>query len=181
MKKFLFKSSDPDFKKMFSILETLQKNMVYSTYKLDNILKLVKSLTVDTNVQKQVDEFYDLPLEDNAKDIPENEQWLPLKTATRQKRVSIPGKKPFGTIYNLARRGIKYSGYYDKYNLRQYDPQVYVDKYTYKPRKRIAGYLGQKLHGKKKKFRSSRNSYFYKEPDQFCNWNFRNECPSYSR
>ncbi len=58
---------------MFSILENLQKNMVYSTYKLDNILKLVKAQSVDTGVQKQVDEFYaPYRAEDNPEDIPED-------------------------------------------------------------------------------------------------------------
>ncbi len=59
MKNFIFKSTAADLQKMFSILENLQKNMVYSTYKLDNILKLVKSLEIDNKVQTQVEEFYE--------------------------------------------------------------------------------------------------------------------------
>ncbi len=55
---------------MFSILENLQKNMVYSTYKLDNILKLIKALETDNKLQKSVDEFY----EDSPHDIPEEEK-----------------------------------------------------------------------------------------------------------
>ncbi len=58
MKNFIFKSNASDLQKMFSILENLQKNMVYTTYKLDNILKLVKSLEVDSGLQKQVDEYF---------------------------------------------------------------------------------------------------------------------------
>ncbi len=57
MKNFIFKSNESDLQKMFSILENLQKNMVYSTYKLDNILKLIKALNTDNNLQKQVDEY----------------------------------------------------------------------------------------------------------------------------
>ncbi len=68
MKNFIFKSNASDLQKMFSILENLQKNMVYSTYKLDNILKLVKRLETDSGLQKQVDLFFQ---EDNTKDIPE--------------------------------------------------------------------------------------------------------------
>ncbi len=68
MKNFIFKSTDADLQKMFSILDNLQKNIVYITYKCDAILKLVKSQQVDTNVQKQVDDFYD---EDSSHDIPE--------------------------------------------------------------------------------------------------------------
>jgi len=68
MKNFIFKSNASDLQKMFSILENLQKNMVYSTYKLDAILKLVKSLGIDNKIQDQVDEYF----EDNEKNIPED-------------------------------------------------------------------------------------------------------------
>ncbi len=70
MKNFIFKSTAADLQKMFSILENLQKNMVYSTYKLDAILKLVKSASIDKEVQNQVDEYF----EDSEKDIPEESQ-----------------------------------------------------------------------------------------------------------
>ncbi len=59
MKNFIFKSSEADLQKMFSILENLQKNMVYSTYKLDSILKLVKALETDNKLQSQVDQYFD--------------------------------------------------------------------------------------------------------------------------
>ncbi len=68
MKNFIFKSTDADLQKMFSILENLQKNLVYVTYKSDAILKLVKKLETDCNLQKQVDEYFD---EDSPHDIPE--------------------------------------------------------------------------------------------------------------
>ncbi len=70
MKNFIFKSNASDLQKMFSILENLQKNMVYSTYKLDNILKLVKSLDIDNKLQKGVDNYFAQD-EDNTEDIPE--------------------------------------------------------------------------------------------------------------
>ncbi len=70
MKNFIFKSNASDLQKMFSILENLQRNMVYSTYKLDNILKLIKGLHADNNLQKQVDSYF---TEDSEKDIPEVE------------------------------------------------------------------------------------------------------------
>ncbi len=69
MKNFIFKSTAADLQKMFSILENLQKNMVYSTYKLDNILKLVKTYTTEINLQKQVDSYFD---KDNTDDIPDD-------------------------------------------------------------------------------------------------------------
>ncbi len=59
MKNFIFKSTDADFKKMFSIIETIQKNLLYVTYRVDTLLKEVKALTVDKGLQTQVDEFYD--------------------------------------------------------------------------------------------------------------------------
>ncbi len=73
MKNFIFKSRSPDLQKMFSILENLQKNMVYSTYKMDAILKIVKSLETENKLQTQVDAYFD---EDNRKDIPEEKQDL---------------------------------------------------------------------------------------------------------
>ncbi len=70
MKNFIFKSTDADLQKMFSILDNLQKNVVYITYRVDSILKLVKAQNVDSGLQKQVDSYFD---EDNEKDIPEVE------------------------------------------------------------------------------------------------------------
>ncbi len=68
MKNFIFKSTAADLQKMFSILENLQKNMVYSTYKLDAILKIVKAYTTDTKLQEQVDKYF---TEDDTEDIPD--------------------------------------------------------------------------------------------------------------
>ncbi len=59
MKNFIFKSNESDLQKMFSILDNLQKNIVYITYKVDAIIKLVKFLANDTRLQKQVDEYFD--------------------------------------------------------------------------------------------------------------------------
>ncbi len=69
MKNFIFKSTDADLQKMFSILDNLQKNVVYITYRSDELLKLVKSMKTDLGLQKQVTSF----LEDNPDDIPEVE------------------------------------------------------------------------------------------------------------
>ncbi len=71
MKNFIFKSNESDLQKMFSILENLQKNIVYITYKVDSIIKTVRLLEVSSNLQKQVDEYFDDD-EDNTKDIPED-------------------------------------------------------------------------------------------------------------
>ncbi len=68
MKNFIFKSTDADFKKMFSIIETIQKNVLYLTYRIDALTKLVDRLVVDKSLQKQVDEYFE---EDIPEDIPE--------------------------------------------------------------------------------------------------------------
>ncbi len=59
MKNFIFKSTDADFKKMFSIIETIQKNVLYLTYQIDSLLKEVKALTVDKGLQEQVDKYFE--------------------------------------------------------------------------------------------------------------------------
>ncbi len=59
MKNFIFKSTDADFKKMFQLIETIQKNVLYLTYRIDSLLKEMKSLTVNKDLQKQVDKYFD--------------------------------------------------------------------------------------------------------------------------
>ncbi len=59
MNKFLFKSTDADFKKMFSIIETMQKNILYITYHLDKCLVILRRQETDKGTQKQVDDFYE--------------------------------------------------------------------------------------------------------------------------
>ncbi len=59
MKNFIFKSSDPDLQKMFSILDTIQKNILYLTYRMDAVLKKVNTLGVDTSLVKQTLDYYD--------------------------------------------------------------------------------------------------------------------------
>ncbi len=79
MNKFLFKSNASDLQKMFSILENLQKNMLYTTYKLDKILKMVNSMEINLRSEKEALSFYegeahlgaDAQLEDQTKNIPE--------------------------------------------------------------------------------------------------------------
>ncbi len=59
MKNFIFKSSDADLQKMFQLLETIQKNVLYSTYRTDSVLKKINELVNDKGLQKQVDEYFD--------------------------------------------------------------------------------------------------------------------------
>jgi len=71
MKNFIFKSTDADFKKMFSIIETIQKNVLYLTYRIDMLVKAMETLTVDKGLQKQVDEYFS---EEDETDIPEEKK-----------------------------------------------------------------------------------------------------------
>ncbi len=59
MNKFLFKSTDADLQKMFSILETIQKNVLYLTYRIDTILKNSNKMIIDKSLQSQVDEYFE--------------------------------------------------------------------------------------------------------------------------
>ncbi len=68
MNKFLFKSSDADFQKLYSILETIQKNGLYCTYRIDSLLKNFDKLLNDKGLQKQVDAYFD---SEEPEDIPE--------------------------------------------------------------------------------------------------------------
>ncbi len=59
MTKFLFKSTAADLSKILAILETLQKNTLYLTYRVDSILKKVNELAIDKGLQKQVDQYFE--------------------------------------------------------------------------------------------------------------------------
>ncbi len=170
MNKFLFKSTDADLQKMFSILETIQKNVLYLTYRIDTILKNTNKVIVDKNLQSQVDQFF----EETSPQTDSDEQQLVIKTAVKPKGPKLPSKKPFGAFYDTAKEVLKTYGYYE--DIKQYDPGYYFDKYTYKPQKRIAGYLGQKIYGfpKKKRFRNN-YQFFQKCTGWFhCNDNHSN-------
>ncbi len=59
MNKFLFKSTVADLSKILSILETLQKNTLYITYRVDTLLKKVNSMAIDKGLQTQVDAYFE--------------------------------------------------------------------------------------------------------------------------
>ncbi len=59
MNKFLFKSTEADFKKLSSSIDTIQKNVLYLTYQTDFIHKIVKRLDIDKGLQKQVDQYFE--------------------------------------------------------------------------------------------------------------------------
>ncbi len=59
MKNFIFKSTAADLQKMFQLLETIQKNGLYCTYRIDSLLKNFEKLLTDKGLQKQVDEYFE--------------------------------------------------------------------------------------------------------------------------
>ncbi len=59
MNKFLFKSTTADLSKILSILETLQKNTLYLTYRIDSVLKKVNEMATDKGLQRQVDQYFE--------------------------------------------------------------------------------------------------------------------------
>ncbi len=62
MKNFIFKSTDADLQKVITIISSelnlLQKNILYITYRIDSVLKIVKEQQTDKGLQKQVDEYF---------------------------------------------------------------------------------------------------------------------------
>ncbi len=71
MKNFIFKSTDADLQKMFQSIETIQKNVLYITYRVDMLIKRFPSLETDKNLQKQVDDYFEDDAEDKAEHIPD--------------------------------------------------------------------------------------------------------------
>ncbi len=59
MKNFIFKSTAADLQKMFQLLETIQKNCLYTTYRIDTLLKKITSWETNNDLQKQVDEYFE--------------------------------------------------------------------------------------------------------------------------
>ncbi len=59
MTKFIFKSNASDLQKISQSLDTIQKNVLYITYRTDTLLKEMKKLTVDKSLQKQVDDYFE--------------------------------------------------------------------------------------------------------------------------
>ncbi len=55
-----FKSSEPDLKfNIQSQFRILNQNILYLTREVDKIVRLVKTLSVDNDLQKTVDKYFD--------------------------------------------------------------------------------------------------------------------------
>ncbi len=63
MKNFIFKSTEADLQKIITIISSdlnlLQKNVLYITYRIDSVLKIVKEQATDKGLQKQVDAYFE--------------------------------------------------------------------------------------------------------------------------
>ncbi len=68
----------------------------------------------------------------------------------------------YGIAYEVGKKVTQAFGYYQ--DIEPYLPDKYIDKYTYKPHKRLSGQVGKTIHAKKKKFLSKKYRYFHKEP-----------------
>ncbi len=74
MKNFIFKSTEADLQKMFQYLETNAKNVLYLTYQIDKVLKIVRTLEIDKGLQKQVDDYFDKDDENETSPQTESEE-----------------------------------------------------------------------------------------------------------
>ncbi len=85
------------------------------------------------------------------------------KRQSQKAKVSPIGVRPtkggyLPAAYEVGKIALKSLGYYQ--DIEPYLPDKYIDKYTYKPHKRLAGYLGQTIQ--KKLQISKRNASGYK-------------------
>ncbi len=58
MKNFIFKSTDADLQKMFAILDTIQKNVLYLTHQVDFIRKKVVNMDIDKSLQDTASDYF---------------------------------------------------------------------------------------------------------------------------
>ncbi len=70
MKEF-FKSSEPDLKKLLQLTVTIHKNVLYMTYQMDKVRRDITSMQTDKGLQKQVTDYYDMPVheEESAEQV----------------------------------------------------------------------------------------------------------------
>ncbi len=85
------------------------------------------------------------------------------KSQSQKPKISPIGTRPskagyVSGAYEVGKITLKSFGYYK--DIEPYLPDKYIDKYTYKPHKRIAGYLGQTFHSQKNKRYGFKTNYF---------------------
>ncbi len=92
-----------------------------------------------------------------------NPKVYPLKQGTKASY--------YGSIYEVGKYLLKGFGYYQ--DIEPYLPDRYIEKYTYKPHKRLAGEVGKKIH--KKKRTRKHHQFTQKECHRFSKY-FNNSC-----
>ena len=65
MKNFIFKSTEADLHKMFTEIDTIQKNVLYLTHQVDFIRKLLVETKHDKDLQTTVDKYFDEDISSN--------------------------------------------------------------------------------------------------------------------
>ncbi len=71
MKNFIFKSTDADLHKMFTALDTLQKNVLYITHQVDYLRKQVNKLVTEQTLQDSAQQYF----KDKARDEENLDEW----------------------------------------------------------------------------------------------------------
>ncbi len=59
MNKFLFKSAEADLQKLYQLNMTVNKNVLYITHNVDIIIRLLKEIKHDKDLQSTVDKYFD--------------------------------------------------------------------------------------------------------------------------
>ncbi len=95
-----------------------------------------------------------------------------IKTAFKRKRPKFASKRPFGTVYDLAKHFAKSYGYYE--DIKQYDPGYYFERYKYKTAKRVRSKIAQTFQKRFKtynQYRKTRSQRHYSSYDNKCRKN----------
>ncbi len=71
MKNFIFKSPTGDLQKMFQLIVTTSKNVLYLTHRVDLVIRELHEIKHNKALQSQVDEYFS---EDTSENIPEEDK-----------------------------------------------------------------------------------------------------------
>ncbi len=59
MKNFIFKSTQADLQKMFQLLETILSDVLYTTHRVDKLIRIAEESRHDKDLQKTVDKYFE--------------------------------------------------------------------------------------------------------------------------
>ncbi len=171
MTNFIFKSQGT-YKKLCQQLVIIQSELRAQRQDNIQIMFLLNKLLTNKKLQSQVDEFFEP--DDQIEPEPAQEQGLGLIVSKGQQsgspKVSSISRTPkrfwFGPAYEGFKQASRTYGFYK--DIKSYLPETYLEKYKYKPGKRITGAL-QKTKG----FLSAYNKQYKKRRRPYCeygNW-----------